>query len=148
VEELAGVERRLMERAAGSADGDAKGDAGVGELLQRGEAREELAAQGRADDGGREVELVDEDLAVEATGGHGTEEGATEGVVVGGVVAAEDLGEGGGGAVELDGDDASEGEVHAMRAASILHELQRARRRLAMKSAEQVTEGGRLQAAG
>ena len=53
---------------------------------------------------------------MQAAGGHGAQERAAQDVVVRGAIAPQDLRQRGRCAVELHGDDASEREVHAVRA--------------------------------
>ena len=146
-QELGRTERVVHERAAGRAHRDAEVDLGVDEALDDAQAREELAAQHRVDERGRELEVPHEDLAVEAAGGDGAEEGALEDVVLHGAIAAQLLGERGDGAVHLDGDDEAAREVDAVRAPVELGELQRAGGPRPVQRAQQIAEGRRSQSA-
>jgi hypothetical protein len=148
VEKLAGLEGLLVQGATRGAYGDAEGDAGVAELFEGGEPQRQLTPQGEAHDRGREVELVDEDLSVQPARSHGSQQGATEQVVVRGAASPEDLRQRGSCAVELHGHDASRRHVDAVRATPILHELQGAGCRRPVKGTEQIAEGRRPESSG
>ena len=148
MKEFRRLQRHLVQSSAWRTHGDAEANARIENSLDRHEPQEQLPPQCLAHDDGRDAEFVDQHFAMQASRCHRAQQGATQDVFVGGVIAAQDLGERRARPVELDGNDEPCREANPMNTGAVLDELQRASRRSAAKHSEEIAQRGRLQASG